>query len=133
MAIKEFRFEGNAGGKPVLVVTADDGLEVVFWPHLRYVGRPKLAYVALRDFWSRTQLARYNVHDDTGGGRFTLVAGDQQHACELGKQWVSAYHFLDPANMEPTLRLGITSDQLEAWDYVNGSLVWAQRLQNGHR
>lgn len=131
MTVMEFRFEGDPAGKSVLVVTADDGLEVVFKPHPRRVGRPKLSYVALRDFWSGMQLARYNVHDDAGGGRFTLVAGDQQHAHELGKQWVDAYHFLDPTHMEPTLRLGMTNDQLEAWDYVNGSLVWAQRLQNG--
>lgn len=130
MTIKEFRLEAHGESKPTLIVLADDGLEVVFWPHPRRVGRPKLSYVALRDFWSGTQWARFNVHDTVGGGAFTLVAGDRQHAQELGKLWVEAYHFLDPSNLTPTLRLGISSDQVQAWDYVNGSLVWAQRLQN---
>ena len=129
MATKEFRFESNDGGKPVLVVVGDDGLEVVFWPHPRRVGRPKLSYVLLRDFWSKAQLAKYNVHDSTGGGAFTLVAGDPEHARELGVRWEDACRFLDPANLPATLRMSLTKAQEEAWDYVDGSLVFARRLQ----
>ena len=35
----------------------------------------------------------------------------------------------DPANMPATLRMSLTKAQEEAWDYVNGSLVLARRLQ----
>ena len=116
-------------GRETVIVEFDDGLQVVFYAHSAAVPRPKLSYVELRSFWTDEQLARFNVHESAGGGKFQLL-DNSVHGAELGARWEQAHHHLDVDRQSPTLRLGTTDELRFAWDHVKGSLVYAQRLKN---
>ncbi len=127
MTVTGFTLDRQQGRESV-VVEFDDGLHVVFCAHSVAVPRPKLSYVDLRSFWTGERLARFNVHESTGGGKFRLL-DDSVDGAELGVRWEEAHHYLDIDRQSPTLRLGITDERRTAWDHVKGSLVYAQRLK----
>ena len=104
-------------------VDFDDGMQLAFHPYPE--APPRLARVQLKFGATGQELARYNVHGTEGGGKFSLVYGDE-YRHELGVHWALAYQFLRPRPF--------TSRKREcAWSYLAGTLVYAERLQKSAR
>jgi len=98
-----------------------DGLQLAFSPYPRPVPPPRLSYVQLRFGPDGKELARYNVHGQEDGGKFTLVPPDSDCRHELGLHWKLAHDYLKPRPFG-------APERLRAWSYVEGSLVYAEAL-----
>jgi len=85
----------------------------------------RLTHVQLRFGPTGEELARYNVHESDGGGKFTLISGEE-HREELGAHWELAYNHLRPRPFD-------TPKRQRAWGYLEGSLPYHQKLQEPPR
>jgi hypothetical protein len=110
----------------IFCVDFDDGLQLAFCPHPWPVLPPRLTCVQLRFGVSGEELARFNVHGQEGGGKFTLIPLDTEYRRELGVHWKLAHDYLKPRPFD-------SQERLRAWSYVNGSLVYAENLQRPRR
>jgi hypothetical protein len=99
-----------------------DGLQLAFRPYPRPVPPPRLTYVQLRFGASGEELARFNVHGQEGGGKFTLIPLKSCYRRELGAHWKLAHDYLKPRPFD-------TPERLRAWSYLDGSLVYADALE----
>jgi hypothetical protein len=98
-----------------------DGLQLAFCPYPRPIRPPRLTHVTLRFGVSGEELARFNVHGDDGGGKFTLIPPESEYRQELGAHWRLAHDYLKPRPFD-------TIDRLRAWSYAEGALVYAEAL-----
>jgi hypothetical protein len=114
----------------------DDGFQVVFCPHPWPVEPPRLSYTLYRWGVTGQELDRFNIHTDEGGGRTTQVRPIgpnreddydlDRHRHAFGVHWERAYNHLRPRPYN-------SPERKRAWSYVEGSLIFAQRLQEPRR
>lgn len=110
----------------------DDGFQVVFCPHQALVPPPRLSYVLYRWGVTGEELDRFNVKATEGGGKTCQVRpigmnpdeeyDPDKHRHAFGVHWERAYLHLQPRPFE-------SKERKRAWSFVEGSLVYAKRLQ----